>query len=944
RVSIRIKQADEIEHILVHKFTRFLTQRAENFFILRRKPVKGYDISFLITNFHTEAMLKHKLVDFIIEFMQEVDKEISEMKLFLNARARFVAESFLTPGFESTPAMPSLLQGRKHKAENRRHQGTPQPQSLATTAMQQSPFKEHRIIGNTTRDRMSSSKDTTEDHTTENITEPFPAFEDTPVLDIHHRTAMRTATHARIDGSEDAAHVFTPTHQFMTRERHRQVSDEVNPGLSGLCIGMGMNMSGSNNGNGKPNGKKSLLYGLGKRIWKNNKAKREAEVEVDVGEEVIEDSSDGGDVSVEDVEDSDGLPPVNTLGEQQQLEIIEEVIEPCQENVKNGNTDLPAEGFVAQDDVSSKAAKPSQPDAIADVPSPAKSALEVVEHDPLLWPSAMPFEKTAIFSLPHQWPVIRITNVPFTITKQEITQFLGRRSRPLLTDSGPAIHIIIERSTGKTMDCFVEFADVSDAQETLACINRNIENGQPVKLGTRHVHAEMSSQCEMMREMFPRAKCVDWKEGVPRVMRKKEGERWSTGFTGFVTEEEMFLTIRHAESPSRYPWYATTLYRVKDRNIMFTVTHRLLSILARRLHEMSHVNARHGHRNNNGDSSKKAYYGLDRRLAIDLLAAGLQCPGFNDRQKYCLHLAATNYSIITATPLSARFWPFDTLARKGHAQEPLMLKYAGLIRRAVEQVPLDNSLSMVNAFDQLIHAASPFGPIYLECNADLIFQDALDLELSMVRWIIAKGVKLLREEEAANAGVSLEMFEKPTINTSTPSNMQIPSVKEVIYQLLPPQWRSHHYGFDPESTMRQELSPGTQTFAPEMKADPSSDARATAINAEPRYANCSIGSVTRSNTSITEQHVANANATTASISYPSALEQTTSQNLESEFFDSEYSSYDDGPAELGHPRNRWSADLRRVDWKSADRRRSIGMKSRPVSMPEPIAEDSMSLG
>lgn len=61
-------------------------------------------------------MLKHKLVDFIIQFMEDVDKEISEMKLFvrtahrqrrqaigsltdrqLNARARFVAESFLTP-------------------------------------------------------------------------------------------------------------------------------------------------------------------------------------------------------------------------------------------------------------------------------------------------------------------------------------------------------------------------------------------------------------------------------------------------------------------------------------------------------------------------------------------------------------------------------------------------------------------------------------------------------------------------------------------------------------------------------------------------------------------------------------------------------------------------------------------------------------------------------
>lgn len=50
---------------------------------LIRSTAQGYDISFLITNFHTEDMLKHKLVDFIIQFMEEVDKEISEMKLFV---------------------------------------------------------------------------------------------------------------------------------------------------------------------------------------------------------------------------------------------------------------------------------------------------------------------------------------------------------------------------------------------------------------------------------------------------------------------------------------------------------------------------------------------------------------------------------------------------------------------------------------------------------------------------------------------------------------------------------------------------------------------------------------------------------------------------------------------------------------------------------------------
>ena len=115
RVSIAIKQADDIEKLLCHKFMGFMMRRAENFVILRRKKIEGYDISFLITNFHTEEMLRHKLVrqdsicehkqegfyfisfqvDFVIHFMEEIDKEISEMKLSVNSRARICAEEFL---------------------------------------------------------------------------------------------------------------------------------------------------------------------------------------------------------------------------------------------------------------------------------------------------------------------------------------------------------------------------------------------------------------------------------------------------------------------------------------------------------------------------------------------------------------------------------------------------------------------------------------------------------------------------------------------------------------------------------------------------------------------------------------------------------------------------------------------------------------------------------
>ena len=95
RVSLKIKQLDSMDKLLTHWFCRFLMQRAEQFIVLRRKPVEGYDLSFLITNTNLEKMWKHKLVDFIITFMEEVDKEISALKIALNARAGAVARTFL---------------------------------------------------------------------------------------------------------------------------------------------------------------------------------------------------------------------------------------------------------------------------------------------------------------------------------------------------------------------------------------------------------------------------------------------------------------------------------------------------------------------------------------------------------------------------------------------------------------------------------------------------------------------------------------------------------------------------------------------------------------------------------------------------------------------------------------------------------------------------------
>ena len=70
------------------------------------RRVQGFDISFLITNFNLEAMRKHKLVDFMVQFMEEIDSEISSMQIQVNERARTVGYQFLKVSATHRPAAP----------------------------------------------------------------------------------------------------------------------------------------------------------------------------------------------------------------------------------------------------------------------------------------------------------------------------------------------------------------------------------------------------------------------------------------------------------------------------------------------------------------------------------------------------------------------------------------------------------------------------------------------------------------------------------------------------------------------------------------------------------------------------------------------------------------------------------------------------------------------
>lgn len=95
RLSFTIRKPKEIEKLLTHLTERFISLRADKFEIMRKVPVEGYDFSFLVTNFHLEKMIKEQIINFILLFIQDIEKEIMDMKLEIIRQLRLAATFFI---------------------------------------------------------------------------------------------------------------------------------------------------------------------------------------------------------------------------------------------------------------------------------------------------------------------------------------------------------------------------------------------------------------------------------------------------------------------------------------------------------------------------------------------------------------------------------------------------------------------------------------------------------------------------------------------------------------------------------------------------------------------------------------------------------------------------------------------------------------------------------
>lgn len=102
-------------------------------------------------------------------------------------------------------------------------------------------------------------------------------------------------------------------------------------------------------------------------------------------------------------------------------------------------------------------------------------------------PEAVSFARTT-----QRRPVIKITNFPWEITKDDICDFLAD-----FQVEETKVHIPIDRTTGKTKnEAFIELKELANAEKCVATLNRKILKGRPVAV-------QSSSFTELFNTHFP---------------------------------------------------------------------------------------------------------------------------------------------------------------------------------------------------------------------------------------------------------------------------------------------------------------------------------------------------------------------------------------------------------------------------------------------------------
>ncbi|KFY50332.1 hypothetical protein V495_00307 [Pseudogymnoascus sp. VKM F-4514 (FW-929)] len=332
----------------------------------------------------------------------------------------------------------------------------------------------------------------------------------------------------------------------------------------------------------------------------------------------------------------------------------------------------------------------------------------------------MPFVEPARTHPGHRTTgMVRISNIPFSCSRQEISAFLGRNAK-LIPEAEEPIHIVMERVTSKTMDAFVEFVDINEAVNAVTRYEANRAGGRGGRLGERHVALEVCGHELFMQALFPKAVNVVWKGSDPQI--STDHDRYNSGFKGFISREELVMLVKHVEAPQRspfstecpqrpfeclisslikYPWHKVHDITIGDRDALFQTAIALCKNIVERVDTGGQELA------------------INDRLLKRVQRAVLNCCGFSESQKDDFAFIFRMTSLEAGLPPHADHWTvFKTIGAKRNWSHDVILYYIALLREATTSSALV-SLAERSAKGLQTGALSAFGNVEIEYPKDI---------------------------------------------------------------------------------------------------------------------------------------------------------------------------------------------------------------------------------
>ena len=93
----------------------------------------------------------------------------------------------------------------------------------------------------------------------------------------------------------------------------------------------------------------------------------------------------------------------------------------------------------------------------------------------------------------------------------------------------------------------------------------------------------------------------------------------------------------------KFPWHAQHMFTLEDRSLLFDNYVKQLDILVQRVDEAQTI-------------------GLDTKLLIEFVTAGLHCAGFGERMRYTIAARSGKVGESFGISTQSDAWPFDVLS------------------------------------------------------------------------------------------------------------------------------------------------------------------------------------------------------------------------------------------------------------------------------------------